>query len=171
MRQVWKMERQLARLSPDRPTSCWCRAPGRDCNPGRLGRCVCGFATCLEAWWAVYKWSDANPPWWSQPVFPKFYQTAHKNKLKDSVNNPPVRATWRKAIDTRQTVSGALHLPREPTLSHNEWPLPPEQDETPPQPFSGWIPLLVAVYSYTHWTFLTQEEKRRRKSVYSSPEF
>lgn len=164
------MERQLARLIPRQASQLrW--APGRDCNPGQFWRCLRDFPTCLEAWRVVYKkWSDANRSWWSQLVFPKCYQTAHKSKLKDSVNNPPMRATWGKAIDTRQTVIGALHLPRESTLSHNEWPFPPEQDETTPQPFSGWIPLLVAVYYYSDLTFLTQEEKRRRKSVYSSPE-
>lgn len=82
MRQAWKMERHLAVLVPRRAHSRWVRRLRGTALLVGFWRCWCYFPSCLEAWWVVYKWSDANRPQWSQLVFPRFYCAALKDKLK-----------------------------------------------------------------------------------------
>ena len=149
MRQAWKLERHLAMLVPRQAHSCWVRLLRGTALLVGFWRCWCYFPSCLEAWWVVYKWSDANRPQWSQLVFPGFYSAALKDKLKGLLliyRQSHLRC--REAIKARQTVMGILfapgsqHCPIMNALSHPSKIKQPHSSSAAELPF-WWLFIIV----------------------------
>lgn len=79
----------LGSAGPQRGTQLLGQPPERHCALGWFWRCWCNFLNCLEVWWLVCKWSDANHPQWSQLVFPSITMLHSRTSWRGSVNNLP----------------------------------------------------------------------------------